>query len=51
MGLRDGHLNGQIALTQAQHADYLLDTIIEVPHDWTVRPVSEFFYESRDSLR
>jgi hypothetical protein len=45
------HLNAQIALTQEQHADYFLDTIIEVPHDWSVRPVSEFFYESRDSLR
>jgi hypothetical protein len=40
------HLNGQIALTQEQHADYLLDTIIEGPHDWAVRPVSEFFYEN-----
>jgi hypothetical protein len=40
------HLNAQIALTQEQHADYFLDTIIEGPHDWAVRPVSEFFYEN-----
>jgi len=39
------HLNAQIALTREQHADYFLDTIIEGPHDWVVRPVSEFFYE------
>jgi len=39
------HLNAQIALTREQHADYFLDTIIEGPHDWVVRPVSEAFYE------
>ena len=39
------HLNTQVALTREQHADYFLDTIIEGPHDWVVRPVSEFFYE------
>jgi hypothetical protein len=39
------HLNAQIELTREQHADYFLDTIIEGPHDWAVRPVSEFFYE------
>jgi hypothetical protein len=39
------HLNAQIALTREQHADYFLDTIIEGPHDWVVRPVAEFFYE------
>jgi hypothetical protein len=39
------HLNAQIALTREQHADYFLDTIIEGPHDWVVRPVSEVFYE------
>src|SRR5215468_12145298 len=39
------HLNAQIALTREQHADYFLDTIIEGPHDWAVRPVAEFFYE------
>jgi hypothetical protein len=39
------HLNVQIALTREQHADYFLDTIIEGPHDWVVRPVSEIFYD------
>jgi hypothetical protein len=39
------HLNAQIELTRDQHADYFLDTIIEGPYDWVVRPVSEFFYE------
>ena len=42
---RTVHLNAQIALTREQHADYFLDTIIEGPHDWVVRPVSEVFYE------
>src|SRR5215469_11485130 len=40
------HLNAQIALTREQHADYFLDTIVEGPHDWPVRPVAEIFYES-----
>ena len=44
------HLNAQIALTREQHADYFLDTIIEGPRDWPVRPVSEIFYESDVSL-
>ena len=39
------HLNAQIELTREQHADYFFDTIIEGPHDWVVRPVSEIFYE------
>ena len=39
------HFNAQIALTREQHADYFLDTIIEGPHDWVVRPVFEVFYE------
>ena len=39
------HLNAQIELTRKQHADYFLDAIIEGPHDWVVRPVSEIFYE------
>jgi opacity protein-like surface antigen len=39
------HLNTQIELTREQHADYFLDTIIEGPHDWLVRPVAEIFYE------
>jgi hypothetical protein len=44
------HLNAQIELTRQQHADYFLDSIIEGPHDWPVRPVAEFFYESDVSL-
>jgi hypothetical protein len=39
------HVNAQIELTREQQADYFLDTIIEGPHDWVVRPVSEIFYE------
>jgi hypothetical protein len=39
------HFNAGAALTRDQHADYVLDTIVEGPHDWPVRPVSEFFYE------
>jgi hypothetical protein len=44
------HLNAQIELTREQHADYFLDSIIEGPHDWPVRPVAEFFYERDVSL-
>jgi hypothetical protein len=45
------HLNAQIELTREQHApDYFLDSIIEGPHDWPVRPVAEIFYESDVSL-
>ena len=39
------HFNVEAALTRDQHADYIVDTIVEGPHDWPVRPVSEFFYE------
>ncbi len=35
------HVNAAAGLTQEQHADYFLDTIIEGPHDWAVRPVAE----------
>ena len=44
------HLNAQIELTREEHADYFLDAIIEGPHDWVVRPVSEIFYERDISL-
>jgi hypothetical protein len=44
------HLNAQIEVTRQQHADYFLDSIIEGPHDWPVRPVAEFFYENDVSL-
>jgi hypothetical protein len=39
------HFNAEISLTREQHADYFLDAIVEGPHDWAVRPVSEIFYE------
>jgi hypothetical protein len=39
------HLNAQLELTREQYADHFLDAIIEGPHDWVVRPVSEIFYE------
>jgi len=39
------HFNAAAMLTQKQHADYFLDTIVEGPHDLAVRPVCEFFYE------
>jgi hypothetical protein len=39
------HLNLEAALTRDQHADYIVDTIVEGPHDWPVRAVGEFFYE------
>ena len=44
------HLNAQIELTREQHADYFLDTIMEGPRDWGVRPVCEIFYERDVSL-
>jgi len=44
------HLNVQLELTRQQHVDYFLDTIIEGPHDWPVRPVAEIFYESDVSV-
>jgi len=44
------HLNVQIEFTRQQHVDYFLDTIVEGPHDWVVRPVAEIFYESDVSL-
>jgi hypothetical protein len=39
------HFNAAAALTRERHADYFLDTIIEGPHDWVVRPATEIFYE------
>ena len=44
------HFNAQLALTRDQHAVCFFDTIIEGPHDWVVRPVSEVFCESDVSL-
>ena len=39
------HLNGQAAVTRADHADLFIGAIIEGPRDWTVRPVAEVFYD------
>jgi hypothetical protein len=39
------HLNLAAAFTRDQQFDYFLDTIIEGPYDWPVRPVCEFFYQ------
>jgi hypothetical protein len=39
------HFNLQAELTREQRADLFIDTIIEGPHTWKVRPVAEFFYE------
>jgi hypothetical protein len=44
------HLNVQLELTRQQHIDYFLDTIIEGPHAWPLRPVAEIFYQSDVSL-
>jgi hypothetical protein len=43
------HLNVEATVTREQHGDLFLDAIFEGPHDWTVRPVAEFFHE-RDSV-
>jgi len=39
------HFNTAVALTREQHADYFVGVILEGPHDWLVRPVSEVFYD------
>jgi hypothetical protein len=39
------HLNAVVSLTRQQHPDLFLDAIIEGPHEWTVRPVAEAFYD------
>ena len=39
------HLNAAASITRQQHPDLFLGTIIEGPHDWTVRPVAEVFYD------
>lgn len=39
------HFNVEPTLTRDQHAELFLDTIIEGPHEWTVRPVAELFYD------
>jgi hypothetical protein len=39
------HFNGAAALTREQHADIVVDAIVEGPHEWAVRPVAEVFHE------
>ena len=39
------HFNAAAALTREQHADIVVDVIVEGPHEWAVRPVAEFFHE------
>jgi opacity protein-like surface antigen len=39
------HLNVETNLTQDQHGEAFLSTILEGPAKWTVRPVMEVFYD------
>jgi hypothetical protein len=39
------HLNVAVALTREQHAGLFVNTIVEGPHDWPVRPVAEVVYD------
>ncbi len=39
------HFNLMGSVTRQQHGDLFISTIVEGPHEWTVRPVSEIFYE------
>jgi hypothetical protein len=39
------HFNLGAALTRNQHGDVSVGTIVEGPHDWTIRPVAELRYE------
>lgn len=45
------HVNVETALTRDHHADVFVDTIIEGPSKWKVRPVAEVFYEREFGLR
>jgi hypothetical protein len=40
------NFNVQTQLTREQHADLFISTIVEGPHTWMVRPVTEIFYEN-----
>lgn len=44
------HFNVETALTRDHHADAFVDTIIEGPSKWKVRPVAEVFYEKEFGL-
>lgn len=39
------HWNEWFQLTRIQHADLFTGVILEGPHDWTLRPVAELFYD------
>jgi hypothetical protein len=39
------HFNTEAVLTRDHHADVFVDTILEGPSKWKVRPVAEVFYE------
>jgi hypothetical protein len=40
------HFNLAANLTPDQHAEVFVDTIIEGPHKWEVRPVAEFYFDN-----
>jgi hypothetical protein len=40
-----GHFTAESALTRQGNGEMFLGTIIEGPHDWTVRPVAEIEYD------
>jgi hypothetical protein len=40
------HFNLATALTPDQHAEVFVDTIIEGPNKWKVRPVAEFYFDN-----
>jgi hypothetical protein len=40
------HWNEWFELTRDTHADLFTGVILEGPHDWRVRPVAEFFYDT-----
>ncbi len=39
------HFNAETAITRQHTGDVFLDSIVEGPSQWKVRPVAEFFYE------
>ena len=45
------HFNIGAALTRDQHGDVSVETIVEGPHDWTVRPVAEVRYEREFDIK
>jgi len=45
MGLGDRASECRRVDARQQHADLFIGAIVEGPHDWSVRPVTEIFYE------